>query len=185
MYRVEPLVRDDRGRVVQSAIIRTDLATGVESELHRDNIGLMALSPDDRTIVFLSRSDRPTTVKVISTAGGTPRHLTDLVYRGERVRLNGLVWTPDGDSVLTFGRCCGAVQLFRVSATGGDLEPAGLVNMLPEEADQAKDPDVIFQLRALQIRPDGRQISFAGQRILGPPAVWALEDFLPASSEVR
>ena len=130
MYRVEPLVRDDRGRIVQSAIIRTDLATGVESELHRDNIGLIALSPDDRTIVFLSRSDRPTTVKVISTAGGRPRHLTDLVYRGERVRIDGLVWTPDGDSVLSFGRCCGAVQLFRVSATGGDLEPAGLVNML-------------------------------------------------------
>ena len=86
--------------------------------------------------------------------------------------------------MLLFGLCCGVQQLFRVSATGGELEPAGLVTMLREEADQAKDPDVIFQLMNLQIRPDGRQISFTGRRILGPAAVWALEDFLPTSSEV-
>ncbi len=190
MYAVQRERSPDR-EIVRAAIVRTDLATGVESELYGttsgQNIGTaIVLSPDNQTLLLSVRTDDLRSLSVISTTGGRPRHLTDLVYRGEHVRLNGnsLAWTPDGDNVLLFGWCCGVQQLFRVSATGGELEPAGLVTMLREEADQAKDPDVIFQLRNLQIRPDGRQISFTGQRILGPATVWALEDFLPPSSEV-
>ena len=150
MYAVQRERSPDR-EIVRAAIVRTDLATGVESELYAttspQSIGTeIALSPDNQTLLFVARTDDLRSLSVISTTGGRPRHLTDLVYRGENTLSagNGLAWTPDGDNVLLFGRCCGVQQLFRVSATGGELEPAGLVTMLPREADQAKDPDVIF-----------------------------------------
>ena len=194
MYAVQR-ERSPDGEIVRAAIVRTDLATGVESELYGTTSGqtlgtTLVLSPDNQTLLFGDRTEPLRSLRVISTTGGRPRHLTDLVYRGERVRSlqthgGGVAWTPDGDNVLMFGRCCGVQQLFLVSATGGELEPAELVTMVFEEAVQAKDPDVIFRLLNLQIRPDGRQISFTGQRILGPAAVWALEDFLPTSSEAR
>ena len=189
MYTVQREFSPDQ-EFVRAAIVRTDLATGVESELYgtTQNVRLrMVLSPDNQTLLFAVRTGLLSSLSVISTTGGRPRHLTDLVYRGKNLgwKGNGLAWTPDGDNVLLIGLCCGVQQLFRVSATGGELEPAGLVTMLPKEGEQAKDPDVIFQLRTLQVRPDGRQISFTGQRILGPAAVWALEDFLPTSSEAR
>jgi len=174
--------------IVRDTLVRTDLATGAETELHSripgdlSNRNQLALSPDNREIVFRDGTVEAQVLKVVSTAGGTPRHLTDLVYRGEPVIAYGIAWTPDGDNIVLFGELSpsGVQQLYRVSAQGGDLEPAGLETSGPEQ-----DPDLVFDKGRPQIRPDGREISFLARKNLGPAAVWVLENFLPTPGENR
>jgi len=203
VYAVEGESSENMETTVRAAIVKTDLGTGVESELYRwipGDVGLqMWLSPDEREIVFLAGSwPEGRVLMVVSTAGGTPRHLTDLVYRGEP--LQGILapaWTPDGGNIVFFGRRssprvpqAGGVaavprpenqreQLYRVSAQGGDLELAGLETSFLEQAD--------LRLRGGPRirRPDGREISFATTKVLGAPAIWVLENFLPTSGGNR
>ena len=118
----------------------------------------------------------PSVLMVIPSEGGTPRHLTDLVYEGEPVVVTGgreLHWTPDGEHILFFGsRPSGRasdIRLYRVSALGGALEPTGLESF-------GAWP---------KVRPGGDQISFTRVRDPEPAAVWVRENFLPESGGAR
>lgn len=59
------------------------------------------LSPDGRSIAFVSRRDNITALWVVPVTGGTPRRL--LAENDPKVLISSLAWSPDGRSIV-FGR---------------------------------------------------------------------------------
>jgi eukaryotic-like serine/threonine-protein kinase len=103
------------GIVVQS------VATGKVRELTRPKPyteGLVAWSPDGRTIAFLrTLTESAHDVFVVSSAGGEPKRLTF----DEQI-MEGLAWTPDSREIVFVSYRFGGPGLWRIPATGGKPE---------------------------------------------------------------
>ncbi len=199
LYRIEHVSSENGASGVPGtrAIMRIDAETGQGSELHRvkpEDVGPRHhLSPDGRDIVFSTGTARAPVLNIVSTTDGVVRHLADLEYRGEPILTRGLAWTPDGNNIVFFGRRIPdarmseeevqrlPVRLYRIRATGGDPEPAGL-ELTAMETQWLRRR---FGGLEPQFRPDGREIRFVAVDTSEPSAVWVLENFLPTSEGDR
>ena len=172
------------------SIVNRDLETGQETTLYRwvqgDLRPFFALSPDGRDLAFKAGPARgPKVLKLISTDGGEPRHLADLVYQDKHILIRGmdsLVWTPDGRYLLFNGvvRIDGqrSGRLWRVPKEGG--APRLALNFGQSAGKHLWGEKTLRDLEGLQFRPDGRQFGFwAHTARISPNAVWVLENFLP------
>jgi Tol biopolymer transport system component/DNA-binding winged helix-turn-helix (wHTH) protein len=118
-----------------------------------------ALSPDGATIVFgRTTSSQGCSVYSIGSSGGAARFITSDLQIGCDVYAvgssSGLMWTPDGRSII-FPWCKdGLPALFRVSASGG---PAQRETIFPALGSFTKD---------------GLRFAYSEQSSADPPAIW-------------
>jgi Tol biopolymer transport system component len=163
-------------------IVRRDLLTGAEQDLYHTPEGTiesLMLSPDGKQLAFAEMPEpKPLSVprspdappilsfgmghelKLIPATGGNVQTL---------VKADGIIttlaWTPDGRHLLFQRAFKRGVELWRVTAAGG--EPKKLDIELP-------------RMGHLRMHPDGRRITFAARN---PDAekreVWVLKNFLP------
>jgi Tol biopolymer transport system component len=158
-------------------IVRRDLATSEERELHRVEPTLslrrMALSPDGRQITFITVDSRDgsSALQVMSAQGGDARRLVtvmppDSITTGWDL----LAWSSDGQRVF-FGKDGGTPirrRLWSVPAAGGD---AGGVE-LPLES-----------IGNVTFHPQGTQIAITSGTF--KKEVWVLEHFLPPPARAQ
>ena len=142
------------------AVIRRDLATGDETQIHRSTNDLygLDLSPDGNRLAFydLGRDS----IFVMSADGGEPREVVHLdeaelsLHRHEFV-----TWTPDGKHLLFSKR---TRELWRVNIETGQQGRIG-----PE----------IPGLFLATMNPDGERIAFT--TVQQSSELWVMENFLP------
>jgi hypothetical protein len=167
-------------------ILQRDPATGSEREIHRllpgEDFTNFALSPDGLELAFTVRSrqgggssDR---LGIVPAKGGDARTLLQLGRR-ETVRRDGLVWTPDGRSLLLAkaietSKHAFRLELWRASPRDQEAHNVGVL---------ASDMAFGDGSSGLRIHPDGKNVVFqAGQR---RPEVWVMENVLPATKAER
>jgi Tol biopolymer transport system component len=156
------------------SIVVRDLETGQEKELHSIAepsyyAAGVTVSPDGQQLAFMvaekeSGSKVLNIIKVMPAAGGEARD----VLRGVQSSWRGLVWTPDGLSLLFPQRVSSAdskAGLWLVSVRGGE----------PRKLELTAEG-----LRDVSIHPDGRHIAFTATQ--GRYEVWVMENFLPAGA---
>ncbi len=143
-------------------IIKLDLETGSEREIHRLPFSpgpyWMALSPDGRQVaaysdnkIFILSHDGAESRELVEAGGGTT-----------------LAWMADGKNILYGKYQEGSeeiVDLWVVPASGGEPRKTGLS---------------MARLTHLQVSPDGTQIAFTASEDPGKSELWVLENFLPA-----
>jgi Tol biopolymer transport system component len=160
----------------RSQIVRFDIASGKETVVRAVGPSVsftsFALSPDSTDIAALRNEadSRWSILEVFAVAGGPPREL----FREKNpssTRFSGLAWSPDTRYVLMvrgtdqfLARMKAA--LWKVPVAGGPAEPTGI-----------SMPGII---RFPTLDPTGRRIAFAAEAGGAEPAVWAVENFLPA-----
>ncbi len=150
-----------------------DLATGTETTLYSGAgyIYRLALSPDGKQLAFFEGDDalHPGRLEVIPRRGGEPRVVLELP-QGERFSWDpGLAWTRDG-RLLLFGRGEEPVELWRVTAAGGDAER---VMTFPKG-----------RIRNVSLHPDGRRMAYSLET-QGSGGIWALRGFLSDGDDSR
>ena len=161
----------NEGNPKGNRLVKRDLETGQETELLRGTVQDFAVSPDGQQLVFgfWDRATRVKSLRVISTAGGEPRELLRQKEGEDFIAgFQGLVWTPDGRSVLFLKGPANlqgeTLALWRVSVERGESKTLGLA---------------MNRLRHIRLHPDGRHIAFSAGKNKGE--VWVMENFLPAA----
>ena len=113
-------------------LVRRQLDTGEESELHRTQstgfgfFGLTVSSDGSRLAFSVNMADRKRALMVMPADGGSPREIyrttvDDLSHDG------AMIWTKDGKHLIVTARCGpGGPQLCAIPAEGGTLRPLGL-----------------------------------------------------------
>jgi hypothetical protein len=154
-------------------VLRHDVESGDSVVLFRTPYGgwgqilSPALSPDGQTLAFgyspVVGSD-PHSLVLLPASGEEPR---ELPIEGVR----GIAWMPDGKALLVLLRQRPVdVELgweaWYLDLSGGEPQPIGLT--------------VQGTRRWLDIRPDGRSISYTSSR--GGSELWVMENFLPGAS---
>ena len=118
-------------------IVRFSLETGEKRCLSAPSAGEIgdldpALSPDQKTVAFVRM---PTAlvcdIYTVPLAGGELRRLTD-----EGKLVQGIMWTPDGQSIAFRSTRGGLLRGWRVPATGGAIEPE---TVYPEVGSLSRD----------------------------------------------
>ncbi len=156
------------------ALVARDLATGAERELFRQpdaRAGSMKISPDGRYIASVSGSVSGAALYLIPTAGGAPK----VMLRFKSGEFDGYraEWTADGRSLVLPKRINDqAFELWLVPMFDGG-EPRKL---------DADTSGWVLPGGGFAIHPSGRQIAYVGMAGKEGAEVWALENFLPASS---
>ena len=165
----------------QAVLIERDLASGVERELMRGNLGGPAVSPDGRllaTTMFDVRS-RSESYVLVPVAGGEPRPLMQVtldqsIKDGHSTpNLDAYVlWAPDSRSLLFFAFDADSTHggFWWIPMNGG--EPAKITGSFDSDSGELID---------FRVHPDGRQfaIMFTSQ---SAAVVWVLKDVLPKGS---
>jgi Tol biopolymer transport system component len=174
---------------LQAAFIERDLASGVEKELTRGNLGFLYLSPDGRSIATNTAdlATKSQSILLVPVAGGQPRTLMQIALPQsviDSVMLSkdphgqnaiSVLWAPDSRSLVfrhNFVR--GTPDLWWVSVDG--REAPKLVNLgVPE------------RLWDVRVHPDGRRITIASprQQPSRPDEIWVLENVLPKAGPKR
>ncbi len=172
-----------------SLLMALDIETGQKKEITKPDdpfsqrIFIFAVSPDGQKLVFPNQERVPNSdeilifLKVIPITGGEPVELMRLKTKlGKGIRRSGLVWTSDGAHLLYWrGRDNFQiryksdkylVELWRVSAEGGEPEKLGLA---------------MENVAGLCIHPDGRRIAFHNNHVV--QEIWLLENFLPKKKQ--
>lgn len=149
-----------------SRLVRRNVSTGEEQELHHTDrlLRALAVSPDGRQIVVESAG----VLYLTSTSPGPLRELFRATPgRGGIPNWNSLAWTHDGGYVLFPYRTSpeAPTGLSRVAVASGVAEPTGF--SWPGLTDAA-------------LGSDGRLAFVNGSRTF---EVWALENFLPAAQQ--
>ena len=154
-------------------IIERELASGREQEVIRvpapGNLPF-AVSPNRRYIAVGTNGGSTSTVLLIPLTGGEPRHLLR-VNRPEVLLGDTLGWIPDGSAVIV---------------AKGDASNREELWLVPIEGSQPRKLDIdasgwVFG-EGFRLRPDGKEIAFVGQAGKPGSEIWALENFLPATS---
>jgi Tol biopolymer transport system component len=166
--------RDDKQDISQ--IIVLDLESGEERELYR-LAGEMridvALSPDGRWLSFINGGwGAARSLKIMPASGGDVREIWSF---GETKQNMLHTWAPDGRYIL-FGAADPSEpvvwDLWRVPVEGGKPEKMGLQRR--------------WGIWHLSVRPDGRQIAFAGRGGASTDSeLWVLENFLPTAGSSK
>ena len=149
------------------------MESGSEREIYKfsgnDWGALPEISPDGRSVAFFHREKDESVLRVVSTSGGSARELARVKWPVEFQLTKGLAWSADSRQVYFLKRIDfkSPYELFRIAATGGEAESAGL---------KAAD------IRDLNIAPDGTRIAFSIGNVQSPE-IWAIENFLPTTAK--
>jgi Tol biopolymer transport system component len=165
--------RDDENEMYQ--IISRELETGNEKVLYqaKDHLHL-SLSEDGQYLAIISRYPEPF-LSVVPTAGGKMHELfrfgkDDLFSLGGS---GSCTWSIDGQYILFALWDANAEdpvwELCRIKSGGGEIEKLGL---------KLEYGGFIN----LSVHPDGQHISFSSKSQHIPPALWVMENFLPAEN---
>ncbi len=146
------------------SLIRRDLATGDETELHRSEMQGLDLSPDGNWLAFHDPGKE--SIVVMSADGGEPREVVHLNEAEQTEYGNRFsTWTPDGKHLL-FSKRTG--ELWRINIETGKQERIG-----PE----------IPGLFGATMNPDGKRFAFT---TFDPSSeLWVMENFLPESMNTK
>lgn len=154
----------------QSSIIERDLASGTEREavhLGTSGAGEFAVSPDDRSVAYLSTERPGTSLSVMPMAGGPARVLLQVSAPGRLV--GRFDWTADGQALAI------AKQL---------ADNRNEIWIVPVTAEKPRklDIDVDHWMLGDGFRLDraGKQIAFVAAAGKAGLEIRALENFLPA-----
>ena len=171
------------------AFFQRDLASGVEKELiRRPFLGGVGLSPDGK--YFITASVDPSTnsrvMLLFSVGGGEVREVMRVAseVNSAEVRnyskgqsVSGIAWAPDSSSFLISRSRSEdkSLELWRISVPGG----------VPRKLDLPLDR----KINRIAIHPDGRQVAYvvkeSGTQTPPQSQIWALENFLPATSATK
>jgi len=147
-------------------LMRFDIDSRSETELHQADMVSIAASPDGTQLAYLSKDS----IQIMPAAGGEPR----TVYRvpGVTFGQSTVTWMPDQKDLLFVQSSGMGAQdthvLWRVPLDGSAPEQMGL----------SRTGGYSFEV---QVHPDGRRIAFES-REASDTEIWALENFLPAST---
>ena len=147
------------------AFIERDLASGLEKELVRGNLGYPALSPDGRYLA--TRTDDVSTqrksIMLVPVAGGEPRILIRAFTNRPDV---GVLWAPDSRSVVIDD---GAAEFEVWASIDGRVPPKPVV------------------IRAgVRVSPDGRRFAMVeGKPNPTQQEVWVYENVLAKAGPKR
>ncbi len=163
-----------------AALIERDLASGVEKELIRGNLGGAALSPDGQYIAT-STADLATkfqSIMLVPVAGGEPRVLMRvalpqsvidhwmLAKNLNQLNMLRILWAPDSRSLV-------------VEHTQAKPEQW----WVPVDGREApKRVSLGVNLWNVRMHPDGRRIALAVQQPRRSDDVWVLEHVLPTAT---
>ena len=155
-------------------LLRRQLDTGVETELHRTQstgIGFFGLtiSSDGSKLAFsVSLPDRQRALMVMPADGGSRRE----IYRtraDDLSHLGAMVWTKGGTHLILTARCGpGSLQLCAIPADGGTLMPLGLG---------------MLQITTRMISSDGRRLALTHET--GSPELWVVRNLLTDTASAR
>ncbi len=156
-------------------IVKRDLASGSDTEMYRgpDERPSIALSPDGRTLAFITvprEPDSERVVRVVPAAGGAPRE----IYR---FRHFGAGW-------ITLEFSADGKSLFIPRKLTPPEDPYWTLFSVPVEGGEAQDLGVkMVSIDKVTAHPDGERVSFAsrGAEEKGDE-VWVIEDFLPKAT---
>lgn len=137
---------------------RIDIASGLQSELHRGTWGPkgLDLSPDGRFLAFWQNE---TSLVVMPSEGGELKEVVHLANDEKNSSVSFIRWTPDG-SYLLFPKHLS--ELWRVYIQTGQQQPMGLS---------------VRGLVDAVIHPDGNRITFTVKQ--PGHQLWVMENFLP------
>ena len=152
---------------VNNAILRTDLATMQQTQLHRERpdreIGMSRLSPDGKLLSYVVDG----ALRVLPVDGDTPRTLYTL-SKDEAISPQALAWSGDARFLL-FGSQprndygLANVTLWHIPASGGTRKATGIV--MP-------------RLKNLSVHPDNKRILFTATGQDAGIELWVLENLL-------
>lgn len=144
-----------------AALIRQELSTGLERELHRSPGSIsMSLSPDGHWLAFCTSEEK--VLQVMPSAGGDARVLHRFDPKGYGV---SLAWSPDGQYVYFRDTVGNERSLCRIPVTGGAVQ-----ELTPK----------ILMLDSITVHPDGRHLAFqSGTDLDSATDVWVMKDYLP------
>jgi Tol biopolymer transport system component len=156
-------------------IVKRDLASGSDTEMYRgpDERPSIALSPDGRTLAFITvprEPDSERVVRVVPAAGGAPRE----IYR---FRHFGAGW-------ITLEFSADGKSLFIPRKLTPPEDPYWTLFSVPVEGGEPQDLGVkMVSFAKVTAHPDGERIAFAsrGAEEKGDE-VWVIEDFLPRAT---
>jgi Tol biopolymer transport system component len=154
-------------------VLRHDVESGDSAVLFQTPYGGWgqilgpALSPDGQTLAF----------GYSPVVGSDPHSLILLPVSGEELRelpiagVRGIAWMPDGKALLflRFVDVGPVWEAWYLDLSGGEPQPIDLT--------------VHGTIVALDIRPDGRSISYTSGR--GGTELWVMEDLLPGASRAE
>lgn len=149
-------------RRVRSTVVRIDVASGTEQELHRAERGAWGLdvSPDGEALAFWNGAS----LVLLPASGGKAREIVQLEDSEQNPGGDIFVaWTADGEHVLFPKR---GSELWRVRIRTGEQERVAL--------------PVRGQIVDVAVHPDGRQIAFTERQ--ESTHLWVLQN-LPSSWE--
>ena len=161
-------------------MIERDLASGVERELIRGNLGGVALSPDGRYLATsnVDLATKSQSIMLVPVAGGEPRVLMRvalpqsvidrwmLAKNLNQLNMLRILWSPDSRSLVVEHTQAKPEQWW-VPVDG--REPAKRVSLG-------------VNLWNVRVHPDGRRIAIAEQQARRADDVWVLENFLPKAA---
>lgn len=153
-----------------TTLVERDLSSGIERELLRDSgqveYGTITYSPDGKYVATGKRDGDQRSVVILPLAGGAEQELLRVPAADGFSIVN---WAPDSRSVLLAHGSNGiGVQIWRVSIETHELHRVNF----DEKAE-----------RVLRIHPDGHRIAYPVLWEQQPSTeIWALENFLPATS---
>lgn len=149
----------------------------------------MELSPDGRTLAVLTTPGSRTTdpslqqkaLILVSVADGSSRELVRLSPQEALPQQRTIAWTPDSRSVLFAKAVGGQPELWSLDTASGATRRFDVDGTDWKAAMQAGDFN--FLDGGFSLSPDGRRVAF----LMGKSGaeVWALENFLPATTAPR
>ena len=163
-----------------SQIVARNLETGELRELYRfprlERGITLALSPDGRWLSFINAGwGAVRSLRIMPASGGDAREVWSFGETKEGTPGGNHTWTPDGRYIVFEAPDPSDMRvwdLWRVPVEGGKPENMGLQRR--------------WGILSLTIRPDGRQIAFAGRGGSSMDSeLWVLENFLPQSGSSK
>jgi Tol biopolymer transport system component len=163
-----------------SQIVARNLETGELRELYRfprlERGITLALSPDGRWLSFINAGwGAVRSLRIMPASGGDAREVWSFGETKEGTPGGNHTWTPDGRYIVFEAPDPSDMRvwdLWRVPVEGGQPEKIGLQRR--------------WGILSLTIRPDGRQLAFAGRGGSSMDSeLWVLENFLPQAGSSK
>jgi Tol biopolymer transport system component len=148
-------------------IFGLDIESGKQREIlpvRADGVGSPWMSPDGREVAYLASFDPDRVLTIAPIAGGAARELKRETFAMQGLT-EPLLWSPDGNHLLVFGREYGAEALWSFPAKGGAPQKSPLHVGLTDYSSAA-------------VSPDGTQIAFVGGK--RKFEIWQLTGLFPA-----